>query len=39
MDENGKKDVYHELPEDCVATESGSVMYYIWENEGIIEED
>lgn len=36
MEDNDK---IEELPEDCVVTESGAVMYDIWENEGIIEED
>lgn len=39
MDDNKEKDVLEDLSDDCVVTESGAVMYDIWENEGIIEED
>ncbi len=39
MDENMGKDDIRELTEEDVVTESGAVMYDIWENEGIIEED
>lgn len=39
MDDSEVKDEILDLPEDCVMTESGAVMYDIWENEGIIEED